>query len=287
VYLPGIYTVTVKRPDGAGVGGIITTFSFWLLASMTAPEFELQSVLVVFFLFLSLWSVYEIGYMDNDICARKFETDPVFTNETIGYPYKRVQRSAWIFAIIAGGVGCVLARDQSWMIMFGEWLLILVLTRGLYFYYNRIDKNTRVWLYLILQLARDASFILVVPVGTVGVMACMAQIIAKWQQYFIYRYIRVFDLTKWPELQVHTIRLILFIALVGTLSMAEQSVNPWRWPTAAIIVWCVLLAHKEIPSIIKATHRIDGKARDIPLFGGAPGECARNQKAFRASSKEC
>jgi hypothetical protein len=269
-YLPGIYTLTVKRPDGTGLGGIAATFSFWLLASMTAPEVEISSIVAIFFLFLSLWSVYEVGYMDNDICALKFETDPVFTREAIDFPYPSVQRSAWAFAIILGGAGCWFAQSHSWPTTFAKWLMILIFTRGVFHYYNRIDKKTRVWLYPILQIAREASFILVVPVGVVGVIICMAQIIGKWLQYYIYRYIRAFNLARWPEIELHTVRLCLFMALVGSLLVVEQRASVWAWSTAAILGWCGFLARKEIAAIIRGAHRIDAEAGDVSLFGVTP-----------------
>jgi hypothetical protein len=106
---------------------------------------------------------------------------------------------------------------------------------------------------------------LVVPVGIVGVMACVAHIIGRWQKYFIYRYISALSISKWPEIQFHTVRLFLFILLAGALFVSEQRVNLWAWPTAAIFVWCVFLARKEIVSIVKQAHRIDTKARGVPL----------------------
>ncbi len=256
VYLPGMYEITVKRPGRQGIGGLITSFSFWLLASMTGSEFELSSVIVIFVLFLSLWSVYEVGYMDNDICAQKFEADPVVSDETRDFPYTSVKRSAWISAVILGIIGCILAKSYvSVWNLFVKWALILAFTRYVYYYYNRIDKKARIWLYLILQLCREASFMVVVPVGVMGAIACTAHIIGRWQKYFIYRYT-----SNWPEIQFHTVRLFLFILLSGALFISEQPVNLWAWPTAAILAWCAFLARNEIVSILKETHRIDTKA---------------------------
>jgi hypothetical protein len=194
--------------------------------------------------------------MDNDICAQKFEADPVLTDETRGFPYTSVKRSAWISAVILGIIGCMLARSHvSVWNLFVKWALILAFTRYVYYYYNRIDKKARIWLYLILQLCREASFMVVVPVGVMGAIACTAHIIGRWQKYFIYRYT-----SNWPEIQFHTVRLFLFILLSGALFISEQPVNLWAWPTAAILAWCAFLARNEIVSILKETHRIDTKA---------------------------
>jgi hypothetical protein len=273
VYLPGIYTTKVKRPGGKGIGGIITTLTFWLLASMTSGAFEPSTVLAILLLFLSLWSIYEIGYMDNDICAQKYETDPVLTDEICGFPYKAAASGAWISALVLGSVGCCFTQNRPWLISFVEWILLLCFTRSIYYYYNRIDKKTRVWLYLILQLCREASFMLVVPVGVVGVMACSAQIVSRWQQYFIYRGIGAFDISTWPEIQFRTIRLFLFILLAGALEISEQRINLWAWPTAAIVVWCAFLARREVLAIIWGAHRIDTKAKagGIALFSKDSG----------------
>jgi hypothetical protein len=238
---------------------------------MTAREFEPTTVIVVLLLFLSLWSVYEIGYMDNDICAQKFETDPVFTDEARGFPYKGAKRGAWIWALILGGIGCLFVPHRSWPISFGLWVLVLSVTRGVYYLFNRIDKKTRVWLHLMLQICREAPFILIVPVGAVGIMACIAQIITRWQQYFIYRYIRAFDVSAWPELEFRTIRLLLFTVLCSLLFVSEQSIDLWAWPTAAIFGWCVFLARTEIALVIKRAYRIDVNGCDIRPSASASG----------------
>ena len=109
---------------------------------------------------------------------------------------------------------------------------------------------------------------LVVPVGVVGAMACMAQVIARWQQYFLYRYTGAFGLSRWPDIQHHTVRLSLFVVLATALFISEQPVSLCSWPAAAILAWCIFLARKEIVSIIKEAHRIDTEARDVPLFSG-------------------
>ena len=106
-------------------------------------------------------------------------------------------------------------------------------------------------------------------------MACVAQIITGWQQYFIYRYIRVFAVSEWPEIEFRTIRLLLLTVLCGVLFVSEQSVDLWAWPTAAIFAWCVFLARTEIVLIIKRAYRIDG--REFRAHGGAKQDAGRGR----------
>lgn len=80
-YLPGDYLSRVKRPhQGALRHLVIYNLLPWILVGLSSSA-SVTEVLGLTALFLSLWSIYEWGYYDNDRCAIKYERTPKLTPE--------------------------------------------------------------------------------------------------------------------------------------------------------------------------------------------------------------
>jgi hypothetical protein len=88
-------------------------------------------------------------------------------------------------------------------------------------------------------------------------LACITQIISRWQAYFIYRYIRAFDVFNWPEINTHMVQLACFLLCLGALAFSHERVNLLTWPTAMLVAWSLFLARGELMGILKAAYRID------------------------------
>jgi hypothetical protein len=259
VYLPGDYLVHVKRPQQAGAFRRLMTDDLGLWLLMTAPGFDLRVLAGVTALFLSLWSVYEIGYRENDVCALRLEADPVVNPHYARFDTDRFEAKAWASAILLGLLGTLALRADV-AVAAGEWALTLAALRGAYWWYNRLDKRTRVWVYMLLQAFRTLSVAVVVPVGAIGMLAGITQICARWQEYFWYRMGPRQGGFRWADTPLRLIQLLFFLLCLAAL--ARAGVDVWTWRAAALLAWSAILARKDIRATIAGAHRLDTAAQE-------------------------
>ncbi len=262
VYLPGDYLVHVKRPRQAGAFRRLMTDDFGLWLLMAAPGFDLRALAGVTALFLSLWSVYEIGYRENDVCALRLEADPVVSPQAARFDTDRFEPKAWFSAILLGVLGTLALHPAGFAATAGTWAATLSALRATYWGYNRLDKRTRVWVYLLLQAFRTLAVAVVVPVGSVGMMAGVTQICARWQEYFWYRMAPKQGGFRWTDTPLRLIQLLFFLLCLGAL--ARAGVDVWTWRTAALLGWSAILARKDIRATIGGAHRLDAAAQKGP-----------------------
>lgn len=140
-------------------------------------------------LLVSFWAVYERGYVDNDEIAARFEVDPALpaaSPASVVTPRWR----PWIWAALSGLAALAVLRQQPLPAGpdIARWAGVLAAVAVIYYFYNRFDKPTRVWLFALLQLLRAAAFVVVVPVSVVGAAALAARVLARWVPYEDYRY---------------------------------------------------------------------------------------------------
>jgi len=78
VYLPGEYLGRVKRPGQRYILRAIVQedFAYWVLASIALAGAPAAHVLGLFGLLVSFWSIYERGYVDNDLVGRPIRDRP-------------------------------------------------------------------------------------------------------------------------------------------------------------------------------------------------------------------
>jgi hypothetical protein len=262
LYLPGDYLVQVKRPSQAGAFRRLLTDDLALWMLMSAADFDLRFLCGVAAFFFSLWSVYEIGYWDNDVCAYRLEADPVVSPRFLGFDSRHFALKAWMTAILLALAGAWAIRPAALCATAAAWLAVLVALRAVYWLYNRIDKPTRVWLYLVLHVFRTLALGAVVPVGVVGMMAGIAQICARWQEYFWYRAAPTPDGFRWRDTPLRLIQLLFFLLCLGALAYAR--VDVWTWRAAALLGWSLFLARKDIRVALRGAHRLDSAAEESP-----------------------
>ena len=256
VYLPGDYLVHVKRPLQRGVFRRLLTDDLVLWMLMSARTFDLRFLCGVSCLFFSLWSVYEIGYWENDVCASRLEADPVVSPHFQAFDSGHFALKAWMAAILLGLVGALAIQPGQWQATAAAWLAVLVALRAAYWLYNRFDKRSRVWLYLVLHIFRTLALAAVAPVGAVGMMAGTTQIWARWQEYFWYRMARTPGGFRWRDTPLRLIQLLFFLLCLGALAFAQ--VDVWTWRSAALFGWSLFLARKDIRAALRGAHRLDG-----------------------------
>jgi hypothetical protein len=243
VYLPGDYTHKVKRPNiGARYEYIRETGVMWVIAGLSSDSWGVASLTGLVLLFLSMWCVYDAGYYDNDRCALQFEDDPALTAEALAFNDPWFETKTWVTAAVTGFAGVFLLGGQNSPVLFLVWAGTLLALQATYWLYNRIDKDTRIWLYLPLQGFRFAGFAGVVALGPVGWAICLSLMIPPWMAYVIYRHGRAGGVTNWPTTPVRAFRLVIFCTLLVPVVMLGGLAAIWTWATPVALAWFGYLA---------------------------------------------
>jgi hypothetical protein len=256
IYVPGLYLSRVKRPGDQYVRRMILPedFAFWVLSSVFIAPNPIAHVIGLGLLLLSLWAIYERGYVDNDRAAARYEKDPRLTAEFHGHDVPTPRVTPWVWATVSGlaGLWAVAWPALPTPGMIAAWAAVLVGLALLYGVYNRVDKPTRVWLFTPLHLIRVAAFVAVVPVTLAGAAALFANVTARWLPYFHYR--AAGDAT-W-RIPISLLRLNFFVfAVIPLFAAAGLAVADLS--LAALLAWCLLRARSEVIAAMRSATRID------------------------------
>jgi hypothetical protein len=261
-YIPGQYISRVKRPGQQYINRVIIRddFVFWVLASIALAQSPITHLIGLAFLAASFWTIYEWGYVDNDRIGAKHEDDPNLSDEyhAGGVHFSTVQ--AWIWA---AGFGVTALHLLRWPaapvgVDYLSWAIVLFITLICFFFYNRLDKPTRIWLYGLLQMLRIAAFVAIVPIPIIGSAAVCAVTIARWIPYLNYRA----SSGPWVKGRMHTIRLMMFCGISGMMANAVGWHILCSYTAVALLLWNLFKARHELKETVGQAHRIDRKRPD-------------------------
>lgn len=222
-FLPFRYASKCKRNKQNGLpfvlDNVLDDLLILLLAFVPFSAHPLLTGLAIAAFHTSLWIIYEAGYVENDrISARAEKQVKVAANfHAMSDAYS--EKAAWIWAAVVGYLGaCLTALIWSGETSFdietslwiaAVWAVVLIALRATYVLYNRVDKMTRVMLYLPLQLIKYGFPALFVALPAAGAAAIGAQISRRWMPYIIYR----FSNKKPEKFPARLIRLVTFVSL--------------------------------------------------------------------------
>jgi hypothetical protein len=260
VYLPTDYLNRVKRPrQGALRSLVIYDLLPWILVGLSvAPSF--LELLGLILLFLSMWSIYEVGYFDNDQCGVKYEHDPKLTPEAQHFNGHYFKTKAWLTALVLGAIAIGLINSAAFMKLSALWVVALLSLNAVYWIYNRIDKTTRTWLYPALQIFRFGALFAVVPIAAVAYAAVFSQVFCRWVNYIIYRQQRsATGVTKWPKTADQSIRLVTFIMLVLPLVLSGRWQELMVPASACLIIFVYGFWKYDWKTFRDGFHRLDKK----------------------------
>jgi len=255
-YAPFRYVMLVKRPGESYVrrGILLEDFAFWILSCCTLATRPWHLLCGLAFLLLSFWSIYELGYADNDRCAERLEELPKLSSTYVNKLVDTPSIAPWLWAIAAGAAGMFfLEPTPDYLLFAGRWGAVLLITHAVFRIYNRIDKSTRVWLFAGLQLLRVAAFAVVVPITVAGGVVLAAHTIARWLPYYQYRQV----MGLWPPMPVFLVRLLFFVLIMVTLTMATAAGHVWDASALLILGWCLFRARSNLNEMFEAAHRLD------------------------------
>ncbi len=256
-YLPGQYLTQVKRRGERYItrGILQEDFALWILSSIALAGQPVAHIFGLLFLLLSFWAIYERGYVDNDDIANRYERDPKLSSTFRDAPAATPRWLPWIWASASGAVGVLILRGPvlAAAVDFAKWAAVLIATYGVFALYNRLDKTTRIWWYSLLQLARSAAFVALVPINLIGAMALGSHVLAKWVPYYIYRV----GGQHWPDASHFMSRLLFFLLLTVLIAFANGFDSIWTWSTAALLAWNLFRARHELFDTLTSATRID------------------------------
>lgn len=270
-YIPFLYLERGKRPGQKYfIKNIIADDWLVLILAIAwlSPYPALQSIMMLFLL-LSFWCIYEYGYVDNDIIAETFEQKPTLTATYQNYK-NRVQLSqVWLWAIILGTPGLFLLEviklqltsatlNLSLLRSMGLdgilWLTFLGFVLGTFWSYNRLDKQTRIWLYFCLQASKCFGFLIVTTTNSIGIMLFASQVLSRWIAYIVYR---VSKHAEWIDFPGELFRCFLFTFLMICVAVGTGELSILiSWQTLVIFAWCACRGRKQFVKICRQAYPI-------------------------------
>jgi hypothetical protein len=208
-YLPMKYTHQVKRQGRQELFRQVLLDDLMLvylaiglgnLGTFTSIAQGIGALVALSAAFLSFFCVYEIGYAENDAIAARHERRPKLTEGFSTYlrrPYMRGW-GPWSWAITLSILATLTLHSQtlSWpsehvwrdmSLTLGGWLLVLLTTRLLFAWYNRLNEPSRVHVFPLLQIAKTFGFLTLLPTTLAGALFMAAQVIRRSASYLVYR----------------------------------------------------------------------------------------------------
>ncbi|WP_459643244.1 hypothetical protein [Kineococcus sp. NUM-3379] len=222
LYIPMRYTARVKFTPWYTLDQFLLVDALVIAIAVSHDAGSLLRFAVIApLLLLSVMSVYEIGYFENDMHAARFEERPNLdpaVSRFRDYPI-RVQAWIWAAASAAAGLGAAVLLGElgtGELLRAGvSWVLLLLVLRAVFFVYNRTRPDVRMLSYPVLQALKYGAVFLVFVPSVVGVALVMSQITAMWATYVVYR----LDGRK-EALDRDLFRTVAFLVAAGLLGTA-------------------------------------------------------------------
>ncbi len=274
IYIPLLYSEKVKRPDKKYfLYSILGEDFIILLLSFTYSSLHPWSnALGLFLLQISFWCVYEIGYIENDIIGDKFEDKAIlsYNYNSFKYSFRLWEPWVWAFSLSILGIFILdqdivvdsqpaiisLLFDESHQHLFQVftgflfWTAFLVSLRFLFHIYNHLNKQSRIWFYLLLQTCRYCGYLVLLTTNTVGLILLVSKILTRSIQYILYRYMGG-ESSDWP---IYFPRYFFFL-LIYLLLMIVIAVNSHDFSLIAnyqvlfIAIFCLLRGGKHFQKV--------------------------------------
>ena len=274
-YLPFRYLQNCKRKGENSLIRIVLyydLFALFLAFVPTSPQPLLCAAGLVLFQ-ISFWTIYEIGYWENDVLGAQYEDAPRIPQEFAHWRARFRPRQAWAWALAMAAPAAIalqiafapaaalLTRDRLPHIgaIFGLLCLYLAVSRGLYYLYNRTDPKSRIFLYPLLQITKALGLVAIFPAATAGVLLLASIVLIRQMIYVAYRYSKSRDIFAMPA-NLHTALCFCFLAAIVLVLNGPQSASFW-WLSAIVVAWHLQRARHEITGCIRAFVWLPSKSR--------------------------
>ncbi|WP_419898894.1 hypothetical protein [Roseomonas sp. USHLN139] len=221
---------------------LLVDFAILLLGTSRDLDDLMRHAISIPFLLLSLHCVYEMGYFENDMVAAKREAKPTLSQEAARFRDYPIQPAGWIWAIGLGVVGCLtaaLTRSTSSLELLPAitaWVILMVLLRLAFHFYNQQPVQGRLPLYAVLQMMKYLPVFFLIHPTMMGVLLALSQVAMMWIVYIVYR--SGGDHKTLPKEMIRA----LFWAVGAGLLATTGRYSLWGslLPVGLIAAWCVL-----------------------------------------------
>ena len=193
LYLPLRYFALVKYGRSFAIDQILLVdAALYALATIHGVADLGKAYLVSLILLVSFTCIYEIGYFENDMHAALKEAKPVLSDKVAAFQAYPI-RAAWPWGIVLGAAGLIVAAllfgtsFQAMLPIFGAWIAVLIAVRIIFFVYNRMPTQKRMFVYPLLQLLKYGAIIAVFSANAFGALLIASQITTMWVTYLVYR----------------------------------------------------------------------------------------------------
>ncbi|MEL6640185.1 MAG: hypothetical protein AAFP98_02550 [Pseudomonadota bacterium] len=221
-HFPFEYCIHCKRNKDAGLPFLVDNLGDDLLIILIAFALVLDAplwgVIGISLLHVSLWMIYEVGYFENDLISDTLEPESKTPPRFADFRDRFSEPLSWAYAAVSGGAGIwALGQTADWYFAGTGatgfvaaaliWALVLGALRLNYWVYNRVDKMSRVFLYLPLQLLKYGFPMVLIPLVPAGAALLFAQILRRWLPYVVYRYSGILH----SGVPIRALRLMIFV----------------------------------------------------------------------------
>lgn len=260
IYLPFFYSEKVKRVGENYTSRVILwdDLPLLLFAFSWQANHSLLHGLGIFFLLVSFWCVYELGYYENDYVAEKYEEQPKLSKTY--YTHNQMMQTGypWLWSLVFGFCGVALIEKAQSVdptsvlslvyitssrlsLPLLSWIGFLISLRLCFWVYNYLNKHTRTWLYIVLQSFRYYGFVVVTSTNLIGTSLLSSNILARTILYVVYRYSGG-NVDNWPkQVPEKLLRWLIFVLILSAIAIGTQSFALWQsWQTWTIIAWCLV-----------------------------------------------
>ena len=271
-YLPLQYMHHCKR---RGENTIVRTILYYdlvclLLAFVPASAHPLPCFVGLIFFQLAFWTIYEVGNWENDILGVRFEERPHIPPGFAQWRGRMRPGQAWAWAA-ALSVPCALCftaaltphEAGAWpdpasaALLYVALLAYLAVSRLGYAAYNRVDTQTRVFVYPLLQLGKGVALAVFLPVSPAGYMLLVSVLLVRQLRYVAYRQSQSREALKLP-VNLHIV--VCFLLLAAVAAALTRSAPLWFWiVAAAITAWHLQRGRKDLAALRRAVVWLPGR----------------------------
>ncbi|MEL6439353.1 MAG: hypothetical protein AAFQ80_08890 [Cyanobacteria bacterium J06621_8] len=248
IYIPLFYSEKIKRPgEKYFLRHILGEDYAVLLLSFTCfSPHPLLSAIGLFLLQIAFWCVYEIGYVENDRMGEKFEDKAVLSHSYKSNEYAFQWWQPWLWAIALSIIAVnvlkpeILRSNNSLVELLTSefnhelfyqsgallcWLGFLLILRLLFHLYNNLNKQSRVWLYLLLQGFRYCGYLVLLTTNIIGLILMISNVLTRSIQYILYRYMGG-KKSDWPmDFPRYFFFLLLYFFLLGLFALNNRDIS--------------------------------------------------------------
>lgn len=286
VYIPLLYSEVVKNP---GKSHFIRRVIMWhwllgVIAFSWLSPHPVANAGGLFFLVVSYWCIYEIGYQENDRIGARYEEQPTLSENYEDYNQRLNLNTLWpwLWSIgLALPGSFLLAMSQQaapfdsvaldgvlqalllrvslclslWPMVLVKgmiWLAALCAVRLTFWLYNQFDESARLWIYPFLQTQRHFSLTLLLSTNHVGAVLLMSLVLSRWMQYCIYRC----GGARW-RFPINAACFVLFICLFAMLMVGGSDASQiLTWQAAAAFIFLFLKSFRTLLRIVSRFERL-------------------------------